>query len=121
MNPDKERLLRLAESEDGSSIQVGGLMHRNMENEIIKINRQWFTIPKGTVVVAPNGVRVVLTEDAIVFCQDTAVGVKEVAAVHNDEPRIINLGDALKKSIAETLAEEPTKVRRRPNKGYGAV
>ena len=47
-----------------------------MENEIVKINKQWFTIPKGTVVLAPNGDRVTLTEDAIVFCQDTAVGVK---------------------------------------------
>lgn len=46
-------------------------------SEVVRINRQWFTIPKGTVVLAPNGDRVILTEDATVFCQDTAVGVKE--------------------------------------------
>jgi hypothetical protein len=74
MNPDKERLLRLAELEDGGPIQVGGLMS---EKEIVKISHQWFTIPKGTVVVALNGTRVVLTEDATVFAQDTAIGVKE--------------------------------------------
>jgi len=72
MNTDKERLLRLAELEDGGPIQVGGLM-----SEVVKINRQWFTIPKGTEVIAPNGNRIILTEDATVFCQDTAVGVKK--------------------------------------------
>jgi len=82
-------------------------------NEEVRINRQWFTIPKGTIILAPNGDRVTLTEDATVFCQDTAIGVKEKIT----EPSIINLGDALKNSVAE----EPTKVRRRPNKGYGAV
>ena len=76
MNPDRERLLRLAEKEDGCPIGVGGLMSR--EAVVVKINKQWFTIPKGTVVLAPNGDRVILTEDATVFCQDTAVGVKAV-------------------------------------------
>ena len=76
MNKDPERLKLLAEQKDGCPIQVGGLMSKNMENEIVKINKQWFTIPKGTVVLAPNGDRVTLTEDATVFCQDTAVGVK---------------------------------------------
>ena len=47
-----------------------------MNDETIKINRQWFTIPKGTIVISPTGVRVILTEDATVFCQDTAIGVK---------------------------------------------
>lgn len=100
MNPDKERLLRLAEREDGCPIQVGGLM-----NEVVRINRQWFTIPKGTAVLAPNGDRVILIEDATVFCQDTAVGVKESTTM----PK------------ATVVAEDPIEVRRRPNKGFGAV
>ena len=77
MNPDKERLKRLADQEDSCPIGVGGLLHREGKIEIVKINRQWFTIPKGTEVIAPNGEWVILTEDATVFCQDTAVGVKK--------------------------------------------
>ncbi len=77
MNPDKERLLKLAEKEDGCNIQVGGMMTPEKMVEI-KISHQWFTVPKGTIIISPNGKPAVLNEDAIVFNQGT-VSAKETS------------------------------------------
>lgn len=43
------------------------------DSDQIKFNHVWFTIPKGSVVLSPDGKRCILQEDACVFSTSAVI------------------------------------------------